>query len=46
LFVGVPCKLGPRGIEQIVEIKLFPEERAALERSASAVQELVSVIGV
>ncbi len=46
LFVGVPCKLGARGIEQIVEIKLFPEERAALERSASAVQELVSVIGV
>jgi malate dehydrogenase len=46
LFVGVPCKLGARGIEQIVEIKLLPEERAALERSASAVQELVSVIGV
>ena len=46
LFVGVPCKLGARGIEQIIEIKLLPEEKAALERSATAVQELVSVIGV
>jgi malate dehydrogenase len=46
LFVGVPCKLGTRGIEQIIEIKLLPEEKTALERSATAVQELVSVIGV
>ncbi len=46
LFVGVPCKLGARGIEQVVEIKLLPEEKAALDRSAGAVQELVSVIGV
>jgi malate dehydrogenase len=46
LFVGVPVKLGARGIEQIIEIKLTPEEQAALERSANAVKELVSVIGV
>jgi malate dehydrogenase len=46
LFVGVPVKLGARGIEQIIEIKLTPEEQAALERSANAVQELVKVIGV
>jgi malate dehydrogenase len=46
LFVGVPCKLGARGIEQIIEIKLTAEEKAALDRSAGAVQELVSVIGV
>jgi malate dehydrogenase len=46
LFVGVPCKLGVRGIEQIIEIKLTAEEKAALDRSAGAVQELVSVIGV
>jgi malate dehydrogenase len=46
LFVGVPCKLGARGIEQIIEIKLHADEKAALERSATAVQELVSVIGV
>jgi malate dehydrogenase len=46
LFVGVPCKLGTRGIEQIIEIKLTAEEKAALEKSAGAVKELVSVIGV
>jgi malate dehydrogenase len=46
LFVGVPCKLGTRGIEQVIEIKLTPEEKSALERSAGAVKELVAVIGV
>jgi malate dehydrogenase len=46
LYVGVPCKLGARGIEQIIEIKLKPEEKAALDKSAGAVKELVSVIGV
>ncbi len=46
LFVGVPVKLGARGIEQIVEIKLTPEEQAALEKSAAAVKELVEIIGV
>jgi malate dehydrogenase len=46
LYVGVPCKLGARGIEQIIEIKLTDQEKAALEKSAGAVKELVSVIGV
>ncbi len=46
LFVGVPCKLGERGIEDVIEIKLTPEEQAALEKSAAAVRELVAVIGV
>jgi len=46
VFVGVPVKLGARGIEQIVEIKLTPEEQAALEKSAAAVRELVEIIGV
>ena len=41
LFVGVPVKLGARGIEEIVQIKLTPEEQAALEKSAAAVKELV-----
>ena len=45
LFVGVPCKLGARGLEQIVEIKLTGEEQAALKKSADAVQELIKVIG-
>jgi malate dehydrogenase len=44
LFVGVPCKLGARGIEQIIEIKLTPEEDAALKKSAAAVKELVDII--
>jgi malate dehydrogenase len=45
LFVGVPCKLGARGLEQIIQIKLTDEEQAALKKSADAVQELVKVIG-
>ena len=44
LFVGVPVKLGARGIEQIFEIGLDPEETAMLVNSARAVQELVDVL--
>ena len=46
LFVGVPVKLGARGIEQIVEIALTDDEQAALDKSVAAVRELVQVIGV
>src|SRR5215208_6184140 len=46
LFVGVPVKLGARGVEQIIQIKLTAEEDAALRKSASAVKELTDVIGV
>ena len=46
LFVGVPVKLGARGVEQIIQIKLTAEEDAALKKSAAAVKELVDVIGV
>jgi malate dehydrogenase len=46
LFVGVPCKLGARGIEDVIQIRLTPEEQAALDKSAGAVKELVAVIGV
>ncbi len=46
LFVGVPVKLGARGVEQIIEIKLTAEEDAALKKSANAVKELVDVIKV
>jgi malate dehydrogenase len=46
LFVGVPVKLGARGIDQIIEIKLRPEEKAALDKSAASVRELVNVLGV
>jgi malate dehydrogenase len=44
LFVGVPVKLGARGVEEIIQIKLTPEEDAALKKSAGAVKELVDVI--
>ena len=46
LFVGVPVKLGAKGVEQIIEITLTPDEDAALKRSAAAVKELVDVIGM
>src|SRR5271165_544333 len=46
LFVGVPCKLGANGLEKIIEIKLKNEEKAALQKSADSVKELVGVIGV
>src|SRR5882757_5965927 len=41
LFVGVPCKLGAKGLEKIIEIKLTPEEDAAFRKSAASVKELV-----
>ena len=44
LFIGVPVKLGAKGIEQVIEIKLTPEENAALQKSAAAVQELKSAM--
>ncbi len=46
LYVGVPCKLGARGLEEIIQIKLSSEEQAALQKSADAVKELCGVIGV
>jgi malate dehydrogenase len=46
LFCGVPVKLGARGVEQIVQITLTPDESAALHKSAQAVKELVDVIGM
>ena len=45
-FMGVLCKLGAAGLEQIVEIKLNDEEHAAFLKSAAAVKELCDVIGV
>jgi malate dehydrogenase len=45
-YIGVPCKLGERGLEQIIEIKLTAEEEKALKKSADSVKELCAVIGV
>jgi malate dehydrogenase len=41
LYVGVPVKLGRAGVEQIIEIKLMPDEQAAFDKSAASVRELV-----
>jgi malate dehydrogenase len=46
LFVGVPVKLGASGVEQIIEVKLSAEDKAALDKSAASVRELVNVLGV
>jgi malate dehydrogenase len=39
LFLGVPCKLGRKGLEQVLEVELTPAEREALGKSADAVRE-------
>jgi malate dehydrogenase len=44
LFVGVPVKLGAGGVEYVVQVKLTPEEDAALKKSAAAVRELIEVM--
>jgi malate dehydrogenase len=44
LYLGVPCKLGKNGLEKVLEIELTADERAALEKSAQAVREPMSVI--
>jgi malate dehydrogenase len=46
LFVGVPVKLGAKGVEEIVEIKLTAEESAALQKSSASVRELITVLGL
>jgi len=44
MYVGVPCKLGRHGLEQVVQIELTPEERAALGKSAEHVKEMMAVV--
>lgn len=46
LFIGVPAKLGRKGMEKVIEIKLTAEEEAALRRSADAVKELCDKLKV
>jgi malate dehydrogenase len=45
VFCGVPCKLGARGLERIIEVTLTAEERAALVRSAEAVRSTQALVG-
>jgi len=46
LYVGVPVKLGRSGIEQVIEIRLTPEEQAELNRSAASVKEMTGVLKI
>lgn len=45
LFIGVLCKLGGKGMEQVVELQLNSDEKAMLDKSSKAVQELVDALG-
>ena len=44
LFLGVPCVLGRKGLERIIDVKLTADERAALEKSAAAVREPMAAV--
>ncbi len=44
IFLGVPCKLGRNGLERILEVKLSPDEAAALKQSAAAVKETMAAV--
>jgi malate dehydrogenase len=44
LFIGVLCKLGGKGVEKVMELKLNDTEKAGLEKSAAAVRELVEAL--
>ena len=45
LFLGVPCKLGRKGLEKVLEVELTPAERVALGKSAEAVREPMAKLG-
>jgi malate dehydrogenase len=44
IYLGVPCKLGKNGIEQIIELQLNSDEKALLDASAKAVKEVMDVL--
>ena len=44
IYLGVPCKLGARGLEQIIEVELTPKERVALGKSAESVRESIALV--
>jgi malate dehydrogenase len=46
LFMGVPCRLGAGGLEEVIQIDLSAEERGELDHSAAAVRELIAVMGL
>jgi malate dehydrogenase len=46
LFVGVPAKLGSKGVEEVIQLDLTDSEKAELKKSADSVQELIGVMGI
>ncbi|HEY6852877.1 MAG TPA: malate dehydrogenase, partial [Gemmatimonadales bacterium] len=44
MYCGVPCKLGRKGLEQILQVSLSADEKAALAKSASAVKEIMATV--
>ena len=44
LFLGVPCLLGRKGLEKVIEVQLTSDEKAALQKSADAVREPMAAI--
>jgi malate dehydrogenase len=46
LYLGVPCKLGRKGLEKVIEVELTPDERAALEKSAQAVRDPMAALTI
>lgn len=44
LYVGVPCVLGEKGVEQILEFKLDAEEQAMMDKSVAAVTDLIAAM--
>ncbi len=43
IFVGVPCRLGQQGVEEVLELDLTPEELGQLQRSAASVRENIQI---
>jgi malate dehydrogenase len=46
LFLGVPCKLGRKGLEKVIEVELTADERTALEKSAQAVRDPMAALSI
>jgi malate dehydrogenase len=46
LYLGVPCKLGRKGLERVIEVELTADERAALEKSAQAVRDPMAALTI
>jgi malate dehydrogenase len=46
VFLGVPCKIGSRGLESVIEVSLSDEERDALAKSAEAVREPMAALTI